>query len=142
VLVSLAAAIVCGARSVLEAERLQAHQVALFGAAPSDSTTRRTLAGLDEAMLARLAKARAKVRRHVWHLLHLRPGGFLAERRGQAAEGMDRHRHRRHHHHRLFRQGRGGGHVQENVRLSPAGLLVLQHPGIAGDAATGRERRQ
>lgn len=76
VLVSLAAAIVCGARSMLEAERLQAHQAALFGAAPSDSTTRRALAGLDEAKLARIAKVRARVRRGVWQLLHLRPGGF------------------------------------------------------------------
>jgi hypothetical protein len=76
VLVSLAAAIVCGARSLLEAERLQAHQAALFGVVPSDSTTHRTLAGLDEAMLARIAKARARVRRRVWGLLHLRPGGF------------------------------------------------------------------
>jgi hypothetical protein len=76
VFVSLATAIVCGARSVLEAERLQAHHAALFGVMPSDSTTRRALAGLDEAMLARIAKARAKVRRRVWGLLHLRPGGF------------------------------------------------------------------
>ncbi|WP_308250826.1 transposase [Nonomuraea rhizosphaerae] len=76
VLISLAAAIVCGARSMLEAERLQAHQAALFGTAPSDSTTHRTLAGLDEPMLARIATARAKIRRHVWQLLHLRPGGF------------------------------------------------------------------
>ncbi|MDP4501073.1 hypothetical protein [Nonomuraea turcica] len=36
VLLSLATAIVCGARSVLEAERLQAHQAALFGVVPSD----------------------------------------------------------------------------------------------------------
>ncbi|MGP3965784.1 hypothetical protein ACTWPT_58570 [Nonomuraea sp. 3N208] len=76
VLVSLATAIVCGARSLSEAERLQAHQAALFGVVPSDSTTRRTLAGLDEAMLARIAKARARVRRRVWGLLHLRPSGF------------------------------------------------------------------
>ena len=76
VLISLAAAIVCGARNLLEAERLQAHQAALFGAAPSDSTTRRALADLDEPMLARIAKTRAKVRRRVWQLLHLRPGGF------------------------------------------------------------------
>ncbi|RVX37918.1 DDE family transposase [Nonomuraea polychroma] len=76
VLVSLAAAIVCGARSLLEAERLQAHQAALFGVAPSDSTTRRALASLDEPMLARIAKARARVRGQVWQLLHLRPGGF------------------------------------------------------------------
>ncbi|MFJ2034117.1 transposase [Streptosporangium sp. NPDC087985] len=76
VFVSLATAIMCGARSVLEAERLQAHHAALFGVAPSDSTTRRALTGLDEAMLARIAKARARVRRRVWGLLHLRPGGF------------------------------------------------------------------
>jgi hypothetical protein len=76
VLVSLAAAIACGARSLLEAERLQTHQAALFGAAPSDSPTHRTLADLDEAMLARIARTRAKVRRRAWHLLHLRPGGF------------------------------------------------------------------
>ncbi|MEV4116011.1 hypothetical protein [Nonomuraea sp. NPDC049695] len=76
VLVSLATAIVCGARSVLEAKRLQTHHAALFGIAPSDSTTHRTLAGLDEEMLARVAKARARVRRRVWGLLHLRPGGF------------------------------------------------------------------
>ncbi|QYC42085.1 hypothetical protein Nocox_22405 [Nonomuraea coxensis DSM 45129] len=76
VLVTLAAAITCGARSLLEAERLQAHHAVLFGAAPSDSTIHRTLAGLDEPMLARIAKMRARVRRHVWQLLHLRPGGF------------------------------------------------------------------
>ncbi|MGP4105219.1 transposase, partial [Nonomuraea sp. KM90] len=76
VLVALAAAIACGARSLLEAERLQAHQAALFGAVPSVSTTHRALAGLDEAMLARIAKMRAQVRRRLWRLLHLRPGGF------------------------------------------------------------------
>ncbi|MDR8411586.1 hypothetical protein MTP10_22965 [Nonomuraea sp. 3-1Str] len=57
-LFSFAAAIVCGARSALEAERLQAHQVALFGA-PSDSTTHRMVAGMDAPMLARIAKVRA-----------------------------------------------------------------------------------
>ncbi|MEV4177247.1 IS1380 family transposase, partial [Nonomuraea sp. NPDC049709] len=71
VLVALAAAIAYGARSLLEAERLQTHQAALFGAAPSDSTTHRALAGLDEAMLARIAKMRAQVRRRLWRLLHL-----------------------------------------------------------------------
>ncbi|WP_206060954.1 hypothetical protein [Nonomuraea basaltis] len=136
VLVSLAAAIACGPRSLLEAERLQAHQMVLLRAAPSDShPTHRTQAGLDEAMLIRTAKARAGVRRHVWQLLHLRPSGFpLAHRGRQAAARMDRHRHRRHHR-RLLGQERGGGHVQEDLRPSPAGLLVRQHPGIAGDAA-------
>ncbi|MFF1407684.1 hypothetical protein [Streptomyces sp. NPDC058294] len=48
----------------------------LFGHAASDSTARRTLAALDEAPLAKIAKARAGVRRHVWGLLRLRPGSF------------------------------------------------------------------
>ncbi|WP_406729238.1 hypothetical protein WJ438_38450 [Streptomyces sp. GD-15H] len=48
----------------------------MFGLAASDSTARRTLAGLDEATLAKIAKVRARVRRQVWSLLRLRPGGF------------------------------------------------------------------
>ncbi|MDQ0767214.1 hypothetical protein [Streptomyces canus] len=31
---------------------------------------------MDAVVLARVAKARARVRRHAWSLLHLRPGGF------------------------------------------------------------------
>jgi hypothetical protein len=76
VLVHLAIAIVLGAANFSEAEQLQLHHRPLFGIAASDSTARRTLAGLDEAALAKIAKARAKVRRHVWSLLRLRPGGF------------------------------------------------------------------
>ncbi|PYC67838.1 IS1380 family transposase, partial [Streptomyces tateyamensis] len=76
VLLGLAGAIVLGATNLSEAEQLQAHHGPLFGVPASDSTARRTLAALDERALARIAKARAKVRRHVWHLLHLRPGGF------------------------------------------------------------------
>ncbi|MFB7601147.1 IS1380 family transposase [Streptomyces sp. NPDC056160] len=76
VLVHLAIAIVLGAANLSEAEQLQLHHRPLFGIAASDSTARRTLAMLDGATLAKIAKARAKVRRHVWSLLHLRPGGF------------------------------------------------------------------
>ncbi|MFF4756527.1 hypothetical protein ACWD5R_43385 [Streptomyces sp. NPDC002514] len=75
VLVHLAVAIVLGAENLSEAEQLQLHYRPLFGFAASDSTARRMLAALDEATLARIAKARARVRRHVWGLLHLRPGG-------------------------------------------------------------------
>lgn len=42
----------------------------------SDSTARRTLAALDETTLGQVAKARRRVRRHVWSRLHLRPGDF------------------------------------------------------------------
>ncbi|WP_228718097.1 transposase [Kitasatospora acidiphila] len=61
---------------MLEAEQLQLHHRPLFGTAASDSTVRRTLAALDEAAQAKIAKARRQVRRRVWSLLHLRPAGF------------------------------------------------------------------
>jgi hypothetical protein len=76
VVVQLAVAIVLGATNLSEAEQLGLHHRGLFGPSASDSTTRRTLAGLDDTALALIARARRKVRRHVWSLLHLRPGGF------------------------------------------------------------------
>jgi hypothetical protein len=76
VLIQLAVAIVLGAANLSEAEQLQLHHRPLFGFAASDSTARRMLAALDEASLAGIAKVRARARRHVWSLLHLRPGGF------------------------------------------------------------------
>ncbi|MGW4789930.1 IS1380 family transposase [Streptomyces sp. NPDC004230] len=76
VLVHLAAAIVLGAANLSEAEQLQLHHRPLFGPAASDSTARRALDALGEATLAKIAKAQARVRRHVWGLLHPRPGGF------------------------------------------------------------------
>ncbi|MFC8093365.1 hypothetical protein [Streptomyces sp. NPDC057301] len=68
VLVHLAVAIVLGASNLLEAEQLQLHHRPLFGSMASGSTARRTLAALDEATLAKIAKVRARVRRHVWSL--------------------------------------------------------------------------
>ena len=55
---------------------LLAHQSLVFADPPSEATVRRALAGLDTAMLARIAKARAKVRARVWDLLARRPDGF------------------------------------------------------------------
>ncbi|MFF7189366.1 transposase [Streptomyces sp. NPDC008222] len=52
------------------------HHRPVLGPAASDSTLRRLLALLDEAALVRIAKARRRVRRQVWSLLTLRPGGF------------------------------------------------------------------
>lgn len=75
VLISVAVTIVLGARSMSDIALL-AHQAAVFGEPPSDSTVRRTLDSLDTAALARIAKARAKIRRHVWDLLARRPAGF------------------------------------------------------------------
>ena len=75
VLVQLAVAICLGATAMADIAVLD-HQAALFGAAPSDSTVRRVLAELDARVVARIAKARAKVRAHVWDLLADREQGF------------------------------------------------------------------
>jgi len=75
VLVSLAVAIVLGATSMSDIGLLT-HQGLVFGDPPSEATVRRALAGLDEAGLKRIGKARAKVRARVWDLLARRPVGF------------------------------------------------------------------
>ncbi|WP_433421148.1 transposase [Microtetraspora malaysiensis] len=48
----------------------------MFGDPPSDSTVRRTLELADPALLGRIAKARAKVRAHVWKLIEATEAGF------------------------------------------------------------------
>jgi hypothetical protein len=73
--VSLAVAIALGATSMADINLL-AHQIAVFGDPPSDSTVRRCLTGLDPVVLGRVAKVRAKVRRRVWDLIAAGEGGF------------------------------------------------------------------
>ncbi|MEU8248432.1 transposase [Nonomuraea sp. NPDC048916] len=70
VLVQLAVAMTLGATSMRQIALL-AHQEPVFGTPPSDSTVRRTLEpiGADEQTRWRLARARARVRRHVWELI-------------------------------------------------------------------------
>ncbi|MFG3026356.1 hypothetical protein ACGFZQ_49090 [Streptomyces sp. NPDC048254] len=75
-LVQLACAIVRGATNVLQAEQLQYHWRAVFERPVSDSTLRRALAAIDTPVAARVERARAAIRRVVWTLLALRPGGF------------------------------------------------------------------
>ena len=74
-LVSMAVAIALGATSMTDITLL-AHQEQVFGAAPSDTTVRRTLELADPRTLDKIARARAKVRAHVWSLIAARPGGF------------------------------------------------------------------
>ncbi len=74
-LVSMAVAIALGARSMSDIAVL-AHQEPVFGAAPSDTTVRRTLELADARTLDKIARARAAVRGHVWQLIGARPGGF------------------------------------------------------------------
>ena len=57
VLVQLAVAICLGATAMTDIAVLD-HRAALFGAAPSGSTVRRVLAGLDAKAVAAIAKAR------------------------------------------------------------------------------------
>jgi hypothetical protein len=74
-LVSMAVTIVLGATSMNDIALL-AHQEPVFGAAPSDTTVRRTLELADPATLDKIARVRAKVRAHVWSLIAARPAGF------------------------------------------------------------------
>jgi hypothetical protein len=75
VLVQLAVSIVLGATSMSDIAVL-AHQAAVFGDPPSDSTVRRSLAELDPRMHDRIAKTRARIRAHVWGLIAVREDGF------------------------------------------------------------------
>jgi hypothetical protein len=74
-LVSMAVAIALGATSMNDI-LLMAHQEQVFGAAPSDTTVRRTLELADARTLDKIARVRAKVRAHVWSLIAARPAGF------------------------------------------------------------------
>ena len=75
VLADLAVAIADGATTIGEIDTLR-HQGELFGLVASDTTVWRTLAGCGPAELARIAKARARTRRHVWGLITARHGGI------------------------------------------------------------------
>ena len=74
-LISMAVAIALGARSMSDIAVL-AHQEPVVGAAPSDTTVRRTLELADPRTLDKIARARAAVRAHVWQLIRARPAGF------------------------------------------------------------------
>ena len=74
-LVSMAVAIALGATSMSDIAVL-AHQDLVLGAAPSDTTVRRTLELADARTLDQIARARAAVRAHVWQLICARPAGF------------------------------------------------------------------
>src|SRR6266496_127434 len=74
-LVSMAVAIVLGATSMSDIALL-AHQELVFGPPPSDTTIRRTLELADDKTLRKIAKARARIRAHVWELITATPSGF------------------------------------------------------------------
>lgn len=74
-LVSMAIAIALGATSISDIAVL-GHLGPVLGAAPSDTTARRTLELADPRTLGKIAKVRARVRAHVWKLIGERPDGF------------------------------------------------------------------
>jgi DDE family transposase len=74
-LVSMAVAIALGATSMNDIALL-AHHEPVFGAAPSDTTVRRTLELADPRTLDKIARVRAAVRAHVWSLIAATPAGF------------------------------------------------------------------
>ena len=71
----MAVAIVLGATSMSDIALLD-HQGLVFGPPPSDTTVRPTLELADEVTLRKVAKARAKVRAHVWKLVAAIAAGF------------------------------------------------------------------
>lgn len=68
VVTDLAVAIADGATTISEIDTLR-HQEELFGPVASDSTAWRALAGCGPVALARIGRARARTRRHVWDLI-------------------------------------------------------------------------
>jgi Transposase DDE domain group 1 len=74
-LVSMAVAIALGATSMRDIAVL-GHLEPVLGAAPSDTTVRRTLELASPRTLDRIARVRAKVRAHVWQLICATPAGF------------------------------------------------------------------
>ena len=74
-LVSMAVAIALGATSMSDIAVL-AHQEPVLGAAPSDTTVRRTLELADARTLDKIARTRAAVRARVWQLICATPAGF------------------------------------------------------------------
>jgi hypothetical protein len=75
VFVSMAIAIALGASSMSDIAVL-AQLAPVLGAAPSGSTARRALGLADARTLEKIARARARIRAHVWEQIDQTPSGF------------------------------------------------------------------
>ena len=139
-LVSMAVAIALGARSMSDIAVL-AHQEPVFGAAPSDTTVRRTLELADARTLDKIARARAAVRGYVWQLICARPAGFpwlaIAGKllAGWLVIDMDATLIT------AYRPAGSGSHLEERLRLPPAGGVGCEYARVPGHAAAPRQRR-
>lgn len=88
VLTDLSVMLADGGTTIGEIDTLR-HQDELFGPVASDTTAWRTLSECSEASLARIARARATVRRHVWSLIEARHGAIPPARvAGRALDGV------------------------------------------------------
>jgi hypothetical protein len=86
-LVSMAVAIALGATCMSDIAVLS-HLGPVLGAAPGDTTVRRTLELADPATLGKVARVRARARAHVRDLIAATPGGFpWVEIAGKALTG-------------------------------------------------------
>lgn len=141
-LVQIAVATVRAARTPLEAEELQLHHQGLFGPGTSDSTMRRLLlAGLGDKTLAKIAKVRQRVRRHVdaappaARRLHVAHGRRTeADGLGSLSTWMPRSSR--------VRPGNNTGphHLRGHVRLPPAGRPAGEHRREPRDGTEGGQR--
>ena len=141
-LVSLAAAIALGATSMSDIALL-AHLAPVLGDAPSGPTVRRALdlAGT-AASLERIARARARARAHVWHLIEGTPAGFpwlaIAGKTltGWLVIDMDATL--------VTASSDKEGATptwKKGYGFHPLGRLAREHPRVPGHAAPSRQRR-
>jgi hypothetical protein len=86
----MAVAVALGVTSMSDIAVL-GHLEPVRGAAPSDTTARRTLELADPRTLGRVVKARAGVRRHVWELLGQARVVPVAADRGEDPDGLAGH---------------------------------------------------
>ena len=75
-LVYLACSIALGAKNLSDAERMAHHHQPLALSGGSDSTIWRLLAGIDDRLAGKIARARSKARAVAWRLIAAREQGF------------------------------------------------------------------
>ena len=140
-LVSMAVAIALGATSMSDIAVL-AHQEPVLGAAPSDTTVRRTLEladprdpGQDRPGAGGGPGARVAA--------DLREAGRVpvAGHRREAAGGLAGHRHGRDADHRAQRQGGSRPTWKKGYGFHPLGAWAGEYARVPGDAAAARQRR-
>ena len=137
--VDVATMLTAGGEAIADIDTLR-HQEGVLGPVASAPTVWRTLDEATPVALARVERARAKVRRHVWGLLPRLPASPVAGADLGEVVVLDVDA-------TLVTvalgEGAGPGDVQGRVRLPPARRVVRQHHRAAGrHAATGQRRQQ